>query len=285
MTYYSFAKINLALDILEKEESGHHTLQTVYQQIPLFDEIMIEQLEGEGDFDVKFRGEEAKLVNPDDNTVINAIQFLNEKWSFKNSYRIIIFKKIPLGAGLGGGSSNAATVLNALNALEIMKLSYDELREIGSRIGADVPFFIEGGTALGSHFGEKIKLLPPLEELQDWNKKFKVVVIPQLRKSTKDMYSKVNLDLTGKNTKKTDAIIKALNGNNPEDVIKNLHNDFENFTESGFNEIKDALLKNGAGHVLLCGSGTAVFALSSNQFDLKALSQALPNQHILDLSQ
>ena len=166
-----------------------------------------------------------------------------------------------------------------------MKLTYDELRTLGAKIGNDVPFFIEGGTAIGSHFGEKIHKLPPLSDLSGWNEKYKIIVVPNLRKSTKDMYGKINLTTCGKNKEKTAKLVEAIEKFNTDDVIKNMSNDFENFAETGFTEIKDALTKNGAEKVLLCGSGTAVFAISNNQFDLKALSQALPHQHILSLTQ
>lgn len=283
MIKYAFAKVNLALDILGKDENGYHPVQSIMQQIPLMDEIMISQEEGDGKFNVRFRGDEAKLIDPAHNTVAEAIKALNKNWEFKHNYDIIVDKIIPLGAGLGGGSSNAAAIITALNSLEIMKLSPDEMREIGAEIGMDVPYFIENETAYATHYGEKIKILPRLLLLSGWTEKFKILVIPQMRKSTKLMYNKVDLSQCGANIEQTKKILTSIESNSTKDVFENIHNDFENFAGAGFEEIKSKLLENGADHVMLCGSGTAVFALSNNPFDLEALSQALPNQRILNL--
>lgn len=283
MIKYAFAKINLALDIIGKDDNGYHYIQSVMQQIPVMDQIMISQEEGDGKFNVRFIGDEAKLIDPKNNTVTEAIKALNKNWSFKHNYDIIVDKIIPLGAGLGGGSSDAAAIITALNSLEIMKLSLDEMREIGAGIGMDVPYFIENETAYATHYGEQIKILPRLSRLSGWTEKYKLLVIPQLRKSTKLMYGKVDLSRCGANIKQTEKILASIESNSTQHVFENLHNDFENFAGAGFTEIKSKLLENGASHAILCGSGTAVFALSNNPFDLKALSRALPNQRILNL--
>jgi len=284
MNKYAFAKVNLALDILGKDKTGYHNVQTVMQQIPVMDELIISQEQGEGKFNVRFRGEEAKLIDPQNNTVVAAIQALNKNWSFKHDYDIIVDKIIPLGAGLGGGSSDCAAIIVALNEIEKMELSTDEMRKIGADIGVDVPFFIENETALGTNYGEVIEVLPKLTSMSGWADKYKLLVIPQMRKSTEQMYAKVDLDKCGLHKDKTEKIIASIKANSSKDVFDNLHNDFENFANTGFVEIKAKLTQNGAEHVILCGSGTAIFALSNNPFDLKVLSQALPNQRILNLN-
>ncbi len=287
MRYKACAKINLTLDIQGREDNGYHLVQTVLQEISLCDEIEIKKISenGSDDFIIRFEGDEAGLIDPSKNTVMKAVDLLREKWNFKNSYRVIVHKKIPIGAGLGGGSSDAAAVLKALNELEGIRLSNNDLREIAVKIGTDVPFFIEGGTALGIHYGEKLKLLPPLTRIPAWQKLHRLLVIPNLRKNTKDMYSKVRPAKTNKNVEQTDALIKALKEKNLEVLLQNIHNDFELFDSPGFGELKETLLENNADHILLCGSGTALVAFSNNPFDLKALSRALPHQHILNLNQ
>jgi 4-diphosphocytidyl-2-C-methyl-D-erythritol kinase len=279
----AFAKVNLALDILGKGENGYHKIQTIMQQLPIMDQIMISQEEGDGKFNVRFRGDEAKLIDPQNNTVVDAIKVLNKRWEFKHNYNIIVDKIIPLGAGLGGGSCDAAAIITALNSLEIMKLSLNEMREIGAEIGMDVPFFIENETAYATNHGEKIKVLPRLTLLSGWSEKYKILVIPQLRKSTKQMYNRVDLSQCGGNTKKTEKMFASIESNSTMHVFENLHNDFEKFAGEGFEEIKQKLLANGADYAILCGSGTAVLGLSNNPFDLKVLSQALPHQRILNL--
>lgn len=286
MRYKACAKINLALDIQGRKDDGYHLVQTVLQEIPLFDEIEIEKIEGEneGDFMVRFKGDEAKIIDPLNNTVMTAIDVMAENWDFDNSYRITIDKKIPIGSGLGGGSSDAAAVIKALNELENFELSNDELREIAASVGTDVPFFIEGGTAIGIHHGENLRLLPPLSGIPAWKKLHKLLIIPNLRKNTKDMYARVRLSKCNQNAAQTEALIKALEKKDLEALLQNIHNDFELFESFGFDELKKNLIKNKAGHVLLCGSGTAVVAFSNNPFDVKALSRALPHLRILDLN-
>jgi 4-diphosphocytidyl-2C-methyl-D-erythritol kinase len=283
MINYAFAKVNLALDILQKESSGYHQIQSIMQQIPLMDEIMFTQTEGSGNFNVKFRGDEAYMIDPKNNTVIDSIKALNKNRSFKHDYEIIVDKNIPLAAGLGGGSSNAAVIITTLNSLEIMKLTPEEMRKIGAEIGMDVPFFIERETAYATHYGEEIKTLPRLTKLSGWTEKYKLLVIPNMRKTSEQMYSQVNLENCGANTDKTEKMLKSIESNSTEHVFENLHNDFENFAGSGFREIKEKLLKNGAEYAILCGSGTAVLGLSNNPFDLEVLSRELPNQRILNL--
>lgn len=284
MIAYSYAKVNLALDITGKDENGYHTVQTILQEIPLIDDIEFIQTPGSGKFKIKFRGDEAKLIDQKNNTVASAIKELSKQWKFKNDYEIIVDKKIPLGAGLGGGSSNAAEVIKTLNSLEIMTLTNEEMREISARIGMDVPFFIEGGSGYGIHYGEQVKVLEDLYKWSVWGDMYKLLVIPQLRKKTEQMYSKVDLNECGGNTGMTKEMLKGFEEKNSEFIFENLHNDFEKYAGEGFKTIKNALTENGADHVMLCGSGTAVFALSKNPFDLKVLSEALPNQRILNLN-
>ncbi|MFC1656317.1 4-(cytidine 5'-diphospho)-2-C-methyl-D-erythritol kinase [Patescibacteria group bacterium] len=287
MRYRAHAKINLTLDIQGREDDGYHLVQTVLQEISLCDEIEIEKIEGEseGDFMVRFGGDEANTIDPLNNTVMAAIDVIGENWDFDHSYRIVVHKRIPVGAGLGGGSSDAAAVIKAFNELEKFKLTNDELREIAAQVGTDVPFFIEGETALGIHHGENLKLLPPLSNIPAWQKLHKILVVPNLRQNTKDMYAKVQLEKTNKNASQTAALLKALEEKDLEALLQNMHNDFELFESMGFDELKEGLMENNAEQVLLCGSGTCVIAFSNNPFDLKALSQALPHQHILDLNQ
>lgn len=270
----AFAKINLALDILGKDETGYHNVQTILQEVSLNDEILIEENKNT---EIVFKGKESHLIDPENNTITEAIKAMKPK----NKYKITIIKNIPLGAGLGGGSSNAATIIKAINEIEKMHLSSDDMREIAKITGVDVPFFIDGGTALGTHYGEKIENLPKL----NWDDKYKLLIIPQIRKSTKRMYSRIDLDQCGSHINQTEKMLASIKTHSTEHVFENLHNDFENFAGAGFTEIKEKLLENSADYIVLCGSGTAVFALSNNPFDSEELSQALPNQRILNLNQ
>lgn len=269
MIFKSHAKVNLALDILGKEEDGYHLVQTILQKVSLSDDMCIRE---ESENSVTFEGQEGHLIDPKENTVIKALEILKPN----KKYSITVKKNIPLGAGLGGGSSNAATTLIAINHLEELGLSNEKLREIGSKIGVDVPFFINPGTAFGDHYGEKITQLPDLK----WNHLYKVLVIPHIRKQTKLQYNMVDLSACGKDKNKTEKMLNILKSDNHEEIFDLMHNDFETVSHEKFTEIKEHLK---ADYAVLCGSGTAVLGLSNSPFDLKELSQALPNQRILSL--
>jgi len=256
--FKSYAKVNLALDILGQDKNGYHFIKTILQKIPLYDEISIEESTKNS---VIFEGEEANLINPKKNTITSVIKQLK----LLKKYKIIIKKNIPIGAGLGGGSSNAGTILRALNKIENLGFSSDKLREIGSNIGIDVPFFIEPGTALGEHYGEKITILPNIK-LESF---YKILIIPKERKKTKNMYKNLDLSLCGKQINKTNKMIEEIKSGNFNKTSELMHNDFGKTPKNQ----------------VLCGSGTAIFTISNNPFDLKELSQESPSRHILSLPQ
>ncbi len=265
MIYKSHAKVNLALDILGKDENGYHFVQTVLQKIPLFDEINIEKsLENS----VVFKGEESGLIDNKNNTITKALEVLNPS----GKYKITVQKNIPVGAGLGGGSSNAATVLNAINEIENLGLSKDSLRTFGAKIGMDVPFFIEPGTAVGRHYGEQIQVLPNLN-LANFHM---VLFIPRERKNTKKIYEKIDITICGEKKTDTGKMINILENGDKKPILDLIHNDFENVSKVP--KIKNA-------RTILCGSGTAFFAISNSPFDFEELSRELPHLRILDLRQ
>ncbi len=206
------AKINLGLDVLKKTDSGYHEIRTVlYETDKLKNEIEIEETD-EPD------GEEESLAN-------KAYILLKRTYNVKKAVKITIKRGIPMSSGLGGESSNAAAVIKGLNDLWKLNLSGEELKELGSKLGMDVPFFIAGGTALGTNFGEKVENLPHLE--------LPLEIVPKSSmdpNKTKHAYEFLDLDLCGKNTEKTDKLIKALQKKDIKEVEKNIHNDFETIT-------------------------------------------------------
>jgi 4-diphosphocytidyl-2-C-methyl-D-erythritol kinase len=203
--YKSPAKINLALDILGLDSSGYHHIQTIFHEIPLHDIIEIKKIK---------KGIEIECTDPSvptdqKNTAHKAIKLLG-----LDGYHIKITKNIPPGSGLGGGSSNAATILKALAP------NHENLEEIATKIGMDVPFFLSGGTALGKHFGEKIT---PLSRIEDLKIDIRFSENPT---ATKEAYANLDLAQCGKNTEKTEKMIAAIHSKNTPEIIKNIHNDF-----------------------------------------------------------
>ena len=208
MKIKSPAKINLALDILGRDPSDYHFIQTIFHEIDLHDVIEIKKIP---------KGIEIECTNQDiptdeTNTVHKAVKLLG-----LDGFRIHITKNIPPKSGLGGGSSNAAAVLKALAP----DLGKEELAKLAAKIGMDTPFFIYGGTALGTHFGEKITPLPEIKDL-NIELEFRSNGI-----STKETYSKIDLAQCGKNTQKTEEMLAAIRAGDPRKIIKNIHNDFQ----------------------------------------------------------
>ena len=215
MKIFAKAKINLCLDILEKSPNGYHKIQTVYKEIDfLKNEIEIFDTEKEQ----KIASEAQKLSPPCE----MAIQIIKKRFKIKKNPGVNIKRNIPYSSGLGGESSNAAAILKALNNLWALGLSNEELRKIAAEIGMDVPFFIEGGLALGTNFGEE---LSPLENI-DLNIKLSPKSA-KIENKTVLAYSSLDLKKCAQNTAKTEKLLEGIANKNPALIKANLHNDFE----------------------------------------------------------
>lgn len=257
MLIKSPAKINLALSILGQDEvSGYHLIKTVFQEIPfLFDEIEIKEGLIE---EIRIISDEALMPVDQRNTMYQAVRLLQDYSQMKRGVLIKIKKNIPLGGGLGGGSSNAAAVLKALNQMWGLAVGCEKLRELGAEIGMDVPFFIEGGTAVGRHFGEMIEVLPALKGLE-----FEIMT-PKVSVNTREVYRKWRPNFASNSQSKTDALIAALKVDDTEAVLANIHNDFESLIYQLYPEIAAAaegLKARGFEKVCLSGSGSSVFGV------------------------
>ncbi len=194
----SYAKINLALDVLGRD-GDYHLIDTIMTEVPgLFDEIEITE---SGELIVEMNG-----VPQEENLAYKAAKLLGAK------AHIRIKKNIPMASGLGGGSSNAAAVLKALGC--------DNL-DLAARLGMDVPFFMVGGTCRCTHYGEMVEKIETDLEISP------NIIIRTGKKSTANAYSLLNLSLCGQDRDKTEQMAQALRENNLEGVKKNLHNDFE----------------------------------------------------------
>lgn len=170
------AKINLEFEILGKREDNYHEIRTVMQTVDLNDYLEIEKSEA-------FSLTGVLVAPPRETTIYKAMTVMEETFDQQFPISVHLDKMIPVGAGMGGGSSNAAAVLYAINALYELKLSKEELQGLAASVGADVPFFIVGGKCLCEGFGEKITPLPPDEELG-----YYIIFRPHKRINTKQAY-------------------------------------------------------------------------------------------------
>ncbi|HET6419443.1 MAG TPA: 4-(cytidine 5'-diphospho)-2-C-methyl-D-erythritol kinase [Geobacteraceae bacterium] len=249
MLFRAPAKVNYLLQVLRKRPDGYHDLRMVMQRIDLCDEIEIRLKKTPG-IDVDCNSE--AVSGGRDNIAWRAAEAILSHAGVATGVEISISKKIPVAAGLGGGSSDAATVLMGLNELLGAGFSDDRLMEIGVKLGADVPFFIFKKTALAEGIGEK---LSPVEGLPP---AWLVLVNPNIHVSTAWVYQ--NLRLTnGQDDYKLPRFC-----NKVEDICSILMNDLETVTIERFpviRDIKETLLGFGAAGVLMSGSGPTVFAV------------------------
>jgi len=255
MLLQSHAKVNLYLKIGKKLKSGYHNIQSVMQSVQLHDNISFEKL-----------NEDLIIVqsnNPDleskGNLAYKAASLLKDNFEVKDGVRINIEKNIPMSAGLGGGSSNAANTLVTLNKLWGLNLSRNKLISFGAEIGSDVPFFIEGKTALVEGFGNKIK---PLRKSISMNI---VLVNPGIKVSTSWAYRHFDKNKSvSKNKINVEDLIKAINKKDMKKISENLYNDFDPLMEKKFKivkEIKKNLKKYNTLNSIVSGSGPTVLGV------------------------
>ncbi len=254
ITAKAYAKINLSLDITGVREDGYHLLSTIMQSISLHDILRFEKCDDKGIF---ITCDDESIPTDDKNIVYKAAAKLFEKSEKEilGGIKIHIEKKIPHGAGLGGGSADAAATLIALNKLYDLDFSKKELLKIGERIGADVPFCLTGGTVLCEGIGEKLTPLIPLINFHA------VIVKSDVLSPTEAAYKRydsMHINTNFKQNKLLDSIAQG----SIKKLSKNMFNILEFITPRDvIDEPKNALSCNGALGSMMTGSGSAVFGL------------------------
>ncbi len=248
----SYAKINLGLLILSKRKDGYHNIATVFQQIDLHDDITLRKIPDV----IRIISTDPTLPLDRNNLVYRAFELVQSKLGFKGGIEIRIEKRIPMGSGLGGGSSNAAATLVGVNRLWGEKLSLSELEEMAAEIGLDVPFFITGGTALGQGRGE---ILTPLKWSNDW---WVVLVYPGIEVSTSWAYRKAKIILTKE--EKFTKFRSVFKKYDPHALRQILENDLEGVVfrrHPVLRIIKEAMYKRDAFYASMSGSGSSIYGL------------------------
>lgn len=255
MITYPNAKINLGLNITEKRPDGYHNLETVFYPIPLQDALEVKPLDGENEYLLKIAGTQIN-GEPEDNLVIKAYRLLKQDHPHLPSIDIHMFKHIPTGAGLGGGSSDAAFMLKLLNEKFSLHISVSQLEEYAARLGADCAFFIQNKPVFASGIGN---IFEPIElSLKGY---YLVLVKPDIFVSTKEAYALVKPQKPQLSLK--DIIHKPI-----EEWKNTMVNDFEKSVFHKFPEIaaiKDKLYDMGAIYASMSGSGASVFGLFKEQ--------------------
>ena len=257
MITYPNAKINLGLNITEKRPDGYHNLETVFYPINLQDALEVTRLEGNGDYALKVSGVPIE-GEPDNNLVVKAYRLLKEDYPSLPSVDIHMFKHIPTGAGLGGGSSDAAFMLKLLNEKFKLNIGTEKLEEYAARLGADCAFFIRNKPVFATGIGN---LFEPIElSLKGY---YLVLVKPDIFVSTKDAFSHI----VPKRPEQSLKDIIRMPVETWKDVMKN---DFEDSVFVKFPEIaaiKDKLYDMGAVYAAMSGSGSSVFGIFREQVE------------------
>ncbi len=246
------AKINLRLEVLKKRSDGYHDIRTILQRVNLCDHIKISLSKG----GIDLRCEGKVIPSGPDNLAYHAAKSLKEEIPFTTGLRIEIKKRIPVQAGLGGGSSNAASVLMGLNELLNLKLEKERLIEIGRRLGADVPFFIFKDTALATGVGDRLEKIEL--PFRFW------VVLVDSGTPISSGWAYRNLKLTKREN--YISIPKCIDKFSQ--ILSLLSNDLEEVVISRYPEIqqiKERLMENGAEGALMSGSGSVVFGIFSEK--------------------
>ncbi len=273
ITVKAYAKINLGLDVLRKREDGYHDVCMIMQSIKLCDTITIRREEAEG---IRIRTNLPYLPDNQDNLVYKAAALLQQTLDIRDGLSIELEKKIPVAAGLAGGSSNAAATLLALNRLYQAGLSKSELRQLGVRLGADVPYCIMLGTALSEGIGEVLTPLPSMPSCSI------LLVKPDISVSTRYVYENLNLTEDSAHPD-IEAIKKALSRSDLYALTRAMDNILQSVTVKEYPiiaDIKDKMKELGALTSLMSGSGPTVFGIYQNQnFARKALNYFRKHRH------
>lgn len=259
------AKVNLHLRVLTKRKDGYHEIATLMHPISLYDELIFCPAE----HGITIQCPDGSVPENEHNIVYKAASALLSHTSCSSGIQITIHKRIPVAAGLGGGSSNAATTLTTINDLLEMRYSHEDLMKIGAHIGADVPFFILGKSAWAFGIGDQLHAVDHFPFL--WF----VLINPGFEVSTKTVYENFNLRLTKQAVK-----YKCPELYTVESIIKGLHNDLEEVTLSfhpALQQIKNHLMHYGALGAVMSGSGPTVAGIFTEEKGALKAKEAIDN--------
>ena len=252
MRIKAYAKINIALDVIGKRDDGYHLLKMIMQTVDLYDVLELEKC----DSGINLTCNKHYVPTDEKNLAYKAAKLFMETYSIKSGVNINIVKNIPVSAGMAGGSTDAAAVIKIMNKMFNINANDKELEALALKIGADVPYCINGGTALCEGIGEKLTRLKPFKD------KIVVLVKPPFGVSTKEVYKSFDLSKVIFHPK-TDEIINAMSNDDLHFVANNMKNLLENVTlkkHKVISTIKNDMNELGAISSMMSGSGPTVFA-------------------------
>ena len=270
ITAEAHAKVNLTLEVLGPREDGYHEMASIVQTIDLHDTLTLAPAD-----DITLECDRPELASPD-NLTLRAAHVLKETTGYSQGARIALRKKIPVAAGLGGGSSDAAATLKGLDRLWKTGLSTGELARLAAHLGSDVPFFLHGGTAMVQGRGERVRLLPPADL------KWLVVLSPAiaLPNKTASLYASLApADYTrGLLTRKLEARVRG-GGDVPPELLFNAFDGVALDSFPGLDMYWETFRSLGASEVHVAGSGPSLFSHVSRKEQGTAIELMLRRRH------
>lgn len=269
----ALAKINLGLDVVRRREDGYHEVRMIMQTIHLYDRLDIKRTQEPG---IQIQTNLSFLPVNENNLIYKAAKLLMDEFSITDGVSVKLDKRIPVAAGMAGGSTDAAAMLIGVNRLFSLGLTKRQLMESGVQIGADVPYCIMRGTALAEGIGEALSPLPPMVKCPV------LIAKPSISVSTKFVYQNLKLDDTTIHPD-IDRLIDDIKAKNLHDIAAHMGNVLETVTIPNYpviDEIKKHMLSNGAVGAMMSGSGPTVFGLFDDEDTAKKAYKAMRSSHL-----
>lgn len=264
------AKINLGFSILGRLPNGYHEVKTIYTQVSLFDSLEIEE---KNEDKIEIHSDKNDIPTDRKNLVYQAVELIKNVGKVKKGVKIFLRKRVPVGAALGGGSSNAAQTLIGLNKIWQLELSMVELIKLGKILGADVAYHLIGGVQLETQGGGQAGRFTSLTKLPSC---LILVCFPNIKITSSQAYSQIEYDEINRNN--LSLLVKAINNKDLNEIGKNLHNDFENWTFKKYPVIrktKENMRKYGALGSLMSGKGSSVFGIFTDKKEAELVTNFL----------
>lgn len=269
----AYAKINIGLDVLRRRADGYHEVRMIMQTVDIFDELIIEKKAQAG---IELQTDHRELPSDGSNLICKAAELLFRERKITEGVKITLVKRIPIAAGMAGGSSDAAAAMRGLNALFEMGYSVSQLQELGVRLGADIPYCITGGTMLSEGIGEILTPLPAPPEC------FLLIAKPDINVSTGFVYGNLHAD-TLEFHPDIDGMIGALEAGSRKGMTDRLGNVLETVTVKEYpviDRIKEVMRTQGAENALMSGSGPTVFGIFGQKETAEAAAAAIREQQL-----
>ncbi len=277
----AFAKVNLVLDVVSEREDGYHEVRMVMQNLGLHDTLKFaltgEEAQTPEEANILLKADSDKVPTDERNLIIKAIRLMYKTYNLKGGMEVELQKKIPVEAGMAGGSTDAAAAFHAVNELYGLGLTKEALMELGVKIGADVPYCIFAHTALSEGIGEVLTPVAPLPDC------YVLVAKPPVSLSTKEIYEGLKLDEV--THPDVDGMVQALNDGDLAAVCGKMGNVLETVSVEKHREIeaiKQTMMICHASGAIMTGSGPTVFGLFENEEYAKQAYDSINKQGIAE---